>query len=202
MPAITPSIANRSGISTHPIDSNPGARVCSSTFGTAGAAAASVPLVVQTLRERNVFANQVSTHEDALFASVKHRALPAWLFGSIGFAAVVIAGVGILGLLMMSAAQRTREMGVRVALGATTARVIGLLIGEQLLPVGTGLLVGTAISLALARFAGSQLYRVGAYDPAVWSAVALALLVVAFIGTLVPSLRAARVNPVDALRAE
>ena len=169
---------------------------------TADSAAASVPLVIQTLRERNVFANQVSTHEDALFASVKHRALPAWLFGSLGVAAVMLSGVGILGLLMMSAAQRTREMGVRIALGATTARVIRLLIGEQLFPVGTGLLVGAAISLPLAQFAGSQLYRVGAYDPAVWSAVALALLLVALIGTLVPSMRAAHVNPVDALRSE
>ena len=169
---------------------------------TADRAAAAVPLVAQALRERNVFANQVATHEDALFASVRHRALPAWLFGWLGAAAAVLSGVGILGLLMMSAAQRTREMGVRIALGATTARVIGLLMREQLLPVGTGLLAGVGISLPLARLAGSQLYHVSAYDPAVWSAVALALVGMAFIGTLVPSLRAARVNPVDALRSE
>jgi putative ABC transport system permease protein len=169
---------------------------------TAGDASASVPLVVQTLRARNVFANQVSTHEDALFASLKHRALPAWLFGSLGLAALLLSGVGILGLLAMSAAQRTRELGIRVALGATTGRVIRLLMGEQMPAVGSGLLAGAAISLWTVRFAESQLYGVRAYDPAVWSAVAAAVVAVAVVGTLVPSLRAARVNPVEALRAE
>ena len=133
---------------------------------------------------------------------MKHRALPAWLFGSLGLAALLLSGVGILGLLAMSAAQRTRELGIRVALGATSGRVIRLLMREQMSAVGGGLLVGAAISVWTVRFAESQLYGVRAYDPAVWSAVAAASVAVAVVGTLVPSLRAARVNPVEALRAE
>ena len=169
---------------------------------TTGGASAMVPLVVQTLRVRNVFANQVSTHEDALFASVKHRALPAWLFGSLGVAAVLLSGAGILGLLAMSAAQRTRELGIRLALGATTSRVIRLLVGEQLVAVGGGLIAGALVSLWTVRLAESLLYRVHPYQPVVWLSAAATLLGVAILGTLVPSLRAARVNPVEALRAE
>jgi putative ABC transport system permease protein len=161
-----------------------------------------LPLVAQALKARNVFANQISTHEDALFASVKHRALPAWLFGSLAVSALLLCGVGILGLLAMSAAQRRREMGIRVALGATTGRVVALIVREQAAAVGAGLLAGAAISLWAVGFAESQLYGVGAYDPAVWVSVALVLSAVALIGTLIPSLRAARVNPVEALRHE
>jgi len=169
---------------------------------TEHAAAPVVPLIVQALRSRNIFANQVSTHEDALFASVKHRALPAWLFGSLGVAALLLSGVGILGLLAMSAAQRTRELGIRVALGATTGRVVRLLVREQLLAVCAGLIAGVLVSLWAVRFAESLLYRVRPYDPAVWLSAAATLLAVALIGTLLPSLRAARVNPVEALRTE
>ena len=169
---------------------------------TKDGAAAVVPLVVQMLRSRNIFANQVSTHEDALFASVKHRALPAWLFGSLGVAALLLSGAGILGLLAMSAAQRTRELGIRIALGATTSRVIRLLVGEQLAAVCGGLIAGALVSLWAVRLAESLLYRVHPYDPVVWLSAAATLLGVAILGTLVPSLRAARVNPVEALRTE
>ncbi len=169
---------------------------------TSGDAARLVPIVARTLKERNVFTNQASTHESALFASVRHRALPAWLFGWLGVAALVLSGVGTLGLLAMSAAQRTREMGIRIALGATPARVIRLLMREQLQPVAAGLAGGAAIGFGAVRYADSLLYRVGAYDPAVWSAAALVLVLVAIVGTVGPAWRAARVNPVEALRAE
>ena len=76
------------------------------------------------------------------------------------------------------------------------------MIREQASAVALGLLAGAGISVWAARLAESQLYRVRAYDPVVWITVALALLAVAGLGTLVPSLRAARINPVEALRAE
>jgi hypothetical protein len=169
---------------------------------TAGDAAALVPFVARALQGRNAFANQVSTHESALFDSVRHRALPAWLFGALGVAALALSGVGVFGLLAMSAAQRTREMGIRIALGATPARVIRLLMREQLLSVAVGLAAGAVIAFASARYIESLLYRVGARDPAVWSATAVVLVMVGIFGTLAPAWRAARVNPVQALRAE
>jgi len=93
-------------------------------------------------------------------------------------------------------------MGIRIALGATTARVVGLLFQEQISAVAAGLIVGAVVSLWSVRLIQSQLYHVRAFDPALWSAVAVAVVLVSAIGTLIPSMRAARVDPVHALRAE
>lgn len=109
-------------------------------------------------------------------------------------------GAGILGLLAMSTAQRTREIGIRIALGATTGRVAGMMAAEQLSAVALGLIAGALASLWVVRLLEAQLYGVGPYDPAVWAAVSLLILAVAALGTLVPSLRASRVDPVHALK--
>ena len=161
-----------------------------------------LPQVQAALAGRGLFFEQVATHEDALFASVRHRALPAWLFGSLGLAALVIVGAGVLGLLAMTAAQRTREIGIRIALGATRERVVGMLVREQLVAVAIGLSVGALVSAWAVRLLESQLYGVSAYDPRVWTFAALVMLGVACAGTLMPSLRASRTDPVRALRSE
>ncbi len=155
-----------------------------------------LPRVVSALAGRGILLEQASTHEDALFASIRHRALPAWLFGSLGLGALVVLGAGVLGLLAMTAAQRTRELGIRVALGATRARVVRMLLREQLVAVGTGIAAGAVISAWTVRYLESQLYAVDAYDPSIWMLVALILVAVATLGTLFPSLRAASVDPV------
>ena len=85
---------------------------------------------------------QASTHADALFAAVKHRALPAWVFGLLAVTAIVVIVVGILGLLTMSIAQRTRELAIRVALGARAPALVRLLVSEQLAPVAVGFAAG------------------------------------------------------------
>ena len=161
-----------------------------------------LPQVQAALSGRGLFFEQAWTHEDALFASVRHRALPAWLFGSLGFGALVIVGAGVLGLLAMTAAQRTREIGIRIALGATRGRVIRMLFGEQLAAVAVGIVAGACVSAWAVRYLQSQLYGVDAYDASVWTVAAVLLLAVAAGGTLVPSLRACRTDPVQALRAE
>ena len=169
---------------------------------TTGPAAAALPVVLAALSGRGLSFEQASTHEEALFASVRHRALPAWLFGSLGLGALIVVGAGVLGLLAMTAAQRTRELGIRVALGATRARVVRMLLREQLVAVMTGIAAGALISAWTVRYLESQLYAVDAYDPSIWMLVALILVAVATLGTLFPSLRAASVDPVRALRAE
>ena len=161
-----------------------------------------LPRLVSALAGRGILLEQASTHEDALFASIRHRALPAWLFGSLGFGALVIVGAGVLGLLAMTAAQRTRELGIRVALGATRARVVRMLLREQLVAVATGIAAGSLISAWTVHYLESQLYAVDAYDPSTWLLVAVSLVAVAALGTLIPSLRASRADPVSALRAE
>ena len=169
---------------------------------TTQSAADVLPRVQAALSGRGLFFEQVSTHEDALFASIRHRALPAWLFGSIGFGALLIVGAGVLGLLAMTAAQRTREIGIRIALGATRRRVVAMLFREQLAAVAIGLVIGALVSAWSVRLLESQLYAVSAYDPSVWLTVAITIVLIAAVATLLPSLRASRTDPVGALRAE
>jgi hypothetical protein len=169
---------------------------------TRGPAADALPVILSALAGRGLRITQASTHEDALFASVKHRVLPAWLFGTLGLGALVILAAGVLGLLAMSAAQRTRELGIRVALGATPGRVVRMLVGEQLAAVAAGLALGALVSAWAVRLLEAHLYRVRPYDPGVWTMVAMTLTAVAVIGSLIPSTRAARVDPVQALRVE
>lgn len=169
---------------------------------TSGPAAPVLGPVLAALAGRGYRVDQASTHEDALFASVKHRALPAWLFGTLGLGALVVLGTGIFGLLAMSAAQRTREVGIRMALGATRTRLIALLIREQMPALGLGLGVGALASWWSVGILQSQLYGTAPRDATVWSSVALLIIVVALLATLIPAIRAVRTDPVTALRAE
>ena len=158
--------------------------------------------VLAALSGRGYRLDHAATHEDALFASVKHRALPAWLFGSLGVGALVVLATGIFGLLAMSAAQRTREIGIRLALGATRRRVVSLFLREQITALAIGLAIGAVFSLWGVRYLESRLYGVGARDPLVWLTVTLIILVVAIVATLVPALKAVRCDPVETLKAE
>jgi predicted permease len=167
---------------------------------TRAPAAGVLPALVAALGGRGLLIAQATTHEDALFASVKSRVLPAWLFGSLGFGALVMLAAGVLGLLAMSVAQRTKEIGIRMALGASSSRVIGMLLGEQSAAVTAGILIGGVISVWTVGLLDSQLYGVTPYDPVVWSGVGLALLALPTIAALLPCLRAARVSPAEVLR--
>jgi FtsX-like permease family/MacB-like periplasmic core domain len=169
---------------------------------TKGPADAVLGSVLAALGGRGYLLEQASTHTDALFASVKHRALPAWLFGSLGIGAIVVLATGIFGLLAMSAAQRTREVGIRIALGATRTRVVGLLVREQASPILLGLAAGALLSAWGMKLLESQLYGIEAHDLTVWSVVALTIGLVALVATVVPALKAVRANPIAALRTE
>jgi putative ABC transport system permease protein len=140
---------------------------------------------------------------DQLFAdSVRPRRFQSWLFGSFAMCALVIVGVGILGLIAMATARRTREMGIRLALGATRDNLVGLLLREQLRAVVAGVVVGSLVSAWAVRFVKVYLYQITPYDSRVWTAAVVAIVSTAAVGTLIPSLRASRVDPVQALRAE
>jgi predicted permease len=169
---------------------------------TSGDAAAVASRAAATLTAAGLHLEQAGTHRDAMFAELKHRALPAWLFGTFGIAALLVLGVGILGILAMAVAQRTRELGIRMALGATPARVVALFAREQLAAVGGGVVAGALVSAFAVRYVESQLYGVRPYEPTVWVGIALTLVCVSVVGTLVPAIGAARINPVEALRTE
>jgi putative ABC transport system permease protein len=138
---------------------------------------------------------------DKLFAdSVRPRRFQSWLFGSFAIGALVIVGVGMLSLIAMATSRRTTEMGIRVALGATRDNLVGLLIREQLRPVVAGVMVGSLVSAWAVRFVKVYLYQIAPYDSRVWTAAVVAIVSTAAVGTLIPSLRASRVDPVQALR--
>jgi hypothetical protein len=161
-----------------------------------------MPGLLRALSAHRMRVAQALSFNDALFKSVRHRALPAWLFGLLGGSGLVILGAGILGMLAMSVSQRTREIGIRLALGSTSAGLVRLMVGEQVRPVLLGLAAGAALALWSVRFLESQLYGVSAWDPGVWTSVAAVILATALAGSLIPSVRSARVNPVTALRSE
>lgn len=140
--------------------------------------------------------------EDLMADSVRLRRLRSWLFGSFAVAALVIVGAGVLGLIAMTVARRTREIGVRMALGSTRSGVVRLVLKEQIVSVSMGLVAGSAASYWLARFASAYLYRATPYDPIFWMAAVALVVGVVLIGALVPALRAGRVDPIRALRAE
>jgi predicted permease len=140
--------------------------------------------------------------DDLFVDSVRPRRFQAWLFGSFALASLFVAGIGIFGLLAMSTARRTREVGIRLACGATPVRIVRLLVTEQLGPVAIGLLAGGLVAAWTVRFVKSYLYQLTAYDARVWTAALALLLTTAAIGTLFPALRASRIDPTVALRQE
>jgi predicted permease len=146
--------------------------------------------------------DRAGTLNDFFKDSVRQRRFQSWLFGSFAFAALVIVGSGILGLIAMSTARRTREMGIRLALGSTREGLVRLLLREQLRSVAAGVVIGSAVSIWAVRFVQTYLYEVTPYDLRVWSIAIFVIVATTVIGTLVPSLRASRTDPVDALRTD
>ena len=129
------------------------------------------------------------------------------LLGLFAGVAATLAAVGIYGVMSYTVAQQTRELGIRLALGAETGNVLRLVLNKGLLLAGVGIGIGVAGSYALGRLVASQLlqktlYQTNAADPAVFGIVAAGLVVVAAVATWVPARRATRVDPIVALRAE
>ncbi|KAA6462130.1 ABC transporter permease [Acidobacteria bacterium AB60] len=126
----------------------------------------------------------------------------AQLTGLFGFLALILAGVGLYGVTAYTVERRTREIGVRIAMGANRATVMELVLKGAFLQIVIGLLLGIPASIGCARLIASKLYHVNAWDPVALSAAVLALAACALVASLVPARKAAAVNPVTALRVE
>jgi predicted permease len=124
------------------------------------------------------------------------------LVGAFGVLALVLAAVGIYGLISYGTRQRTHEIGIRMALGAQPRDVLRLILGQGMWLTGIGLLLGVLASLALARLMSSLLFGVGASDPSTYIAVVLLLAFVALLACYIPARRAMRTDPMVALRYE
>lgn len=129
------------------------------------------------------------------------RVTMALLLAFAGIAAL-LAAVGVYSVMAYAVTQRTGEIGVRMALGASPLSILGLVLRTGATQVGTGLLIGLVSAFAASRLLSDTLYQVKPFDPLVFSAVALFFAFVATLACLVPATRATRVNPLDALRAE
>lgn len=139
---------------------------------------------------------------DVFRDSVRARRFQSWLFGAFAAAGLVIVGAGLLGLLAMTTARRSKEVGIRHALGATPSRTVQLIVGEQLIPVGVGLIGGGTIALWAVSLIDKYLYRITTHDPRAWFTAAALIVTMAIIGSSVPAWRASRVDPMRALRLE
>jgi ABC-type antimicrobial peptide transport system permease subunit len=142
------------------------------------------------------------TMTSAIDASIREQRLNAWLFSSFGLATLILVGTGILGVIAMTTSRRTREIGVRLALGSTRLRVVSLIAREQVASVCGGLIAGSVTAAWAVGFLDAYLYKLDVYDPPTWFAAMGALLAVVLASGLAPAVRASRIDPAEALRAE
>ncbi len=145
---------------------------------------------------------KLRTMEQVVADSVTRRRFSLMLLGLFALLALALSAVGIYGVTSYSVAQRTRELALRVALGARPLGVLGLLLAEAGMLAGAGVLLGAAGALALGRLISSLLYGVGAADPPTFGAAAAGLLLVAVAAAWSPGRRATEVDPIVALRNE
>ncbi len=162
---------------------------------------AAVKQAVQSVDKDQPLAN-VKTMEQLLSESVGQRRLSMMLLGLFAAIALILASIGIYGVMSYSVEQRSREIGIRMALGAARGSVLQLVMRQGMSLVIVGLVLGILGAIGLTRFMATQLFGVNPTDPATFTLVAVGLALVAMVATLVPAMRATRVDPLVALRQD
>jgi ABC-type antimicrobial peptide transport system permease subunit len=147
-------------------------------------------------------APSTQTLDEVFGGSLAERRFQLLLLGLFGGIALLLAMIGIYGVISFQVAQRTQEIGVRVALGATARNVVRLVVGRGLLLAALGVALGLAGAFALTRLMRSLLYAITTTDPMTFLAVPLLLVAATMLACFLPARRAARVDPVTALRAD
>lgn len=140
--------------------------------------------------------------ETLLSDSVAQRRAAAGILAAFAATALLLAAIGLYGILAYSVARRRREMGIRIALGARRPAIVGMILSESGRMLAAGLGAGLLAAFLLTRFLSSLLYGVAAVDPATFSAVAASLVAVGLVASYLPARRASRTNPMEALRTE
>lgn len=144
----------------------------------------------------------VRTMEQALAATIAPRRFNLLLFGTFALVALLLAALGVYGVVAYAVAERTHEIGIRLALGAERRRVVGMIVRQGMISVVAGITMGLLSALAASRLMASLLYEVGPTDAPTFAVVTLLLTAIAFIACATPALKAAVVDPVTALKAE
>jgi predicted permease len=144
----------------------------------------------------------VQTLEEIVGASASSQRFNAALLGGFAGVALLLAAVGVGGVLAISVSRRTQEIGIRLALGADAVSVIRMVTRQGMTLVAAGLAIGLPLAFAAARLLRALLFETAPYDAVAFAAAAAALVVVAFLACAVPAIRASRVSPVTALRID
>ena len=169
------------------------------------ACAAAVPAIAKAIREEtqaldsNVLIQSGSLEENLALFQLPSRILSILAF-TLGLAGLLLASLGIYGVMACAVTQRTKEIGIRMTMGAQRRDVLQIILAQSMRPVAVGVAIGLAASAAVSRVLASLLYGVSPLDPAVFIGVALFLSAVAFLAGYLPAQRAARIDPMIALR--
>jgi putative ABC transport system permease protein len=144
----------------------------------------------------------VRIFDDYVSQSLARPRFNALLLSIFAGTALVLTAVGIYGVIAYSVSQRTNEIGIRMALGAAQSNIFRLIVGQAMSVVAISLVIGLAGAFAATRLLSSLLFGVGASDPLTFASIVLLIAAVAFVASWLPARRAARVNPIVALRAD
>jgi putative ABC transport system permease protein len=150
----------------------------------------------------NLSVLNVETLKDRVSQSLQGERSQASLLGAAGLLALLLASIGLYGVMAYSVAQRTREIGIRMALGASRTDVLGLVLKQGVTLVSTGVVIGLAFAFAVTRVLASSLFGVAAADPLTFAGTSALLIAVALLATYFPARRAMKVDPMIALRYE
>jgi putative ABC transport system permease protein len=171
---------------------------------TSGGAAGVERLLRDTIQnvDPNVAVGSVRPMSEAVAAALAARRFSLLLVGSFAAAALFLAAAGLYGVISYGIQQRNREIGVRLALGATRATILGMIFKEGAVLFGGGIIAGFIIALALARLVASQMYGVNEHDPFSFAIVGLILSVISFLACGIAARRAMNIDPIVSLRCE
>ncbi|HWP43487.1 MAG TPA: FtsX-like permease family protein, partial [Blastocatellia bacterium] len=146
--------------------------------------------------------DHVRTLEEAHSEALASPRLTTILIGLFAALALVITAAGIAGVMALPVTQRTHELGIRMALGATQASLLRMVVGQGMVLAGIGLVLGAAGALVMTRLMGSLLFMVEPTDPVTFLAVSLVIIAVAMVACLVPARRVTLIDPLRSLRSE
>jgi predicted lysophospholipase L1 biosynthesis ABC-type transport system permease subunit len=177
---------------------------------TGGDPAALMPAVTRAARsvepdlplEGATFSNRVYDLPTSLQQSLAYRRFITGLLGAFALPAVVLAALGIFGVVAYLVTQRSREIGIRMALGAQRGNVLALVLAEAMRLTGVGVLLGTLGAIATTRWLSSELYEISATDPLTFVLAALTLAGVSLCATAIPARRATAIDPARTLQSE
>jgi len=162
------------------------------------------PLLTKMLAEAdpNLTITSVRTLQQQVDLSFDQERAVASLAGLFGIVALLLAAVGLYGVTAYTVAQRTQEIGIRMALGADRTKVVQLVLGGASKPVVAGLILGLPLAIGAGRLISAQLYGISSWDPFALTVAAVALAISAFFAAMIPASRAASISPMKALRTE